>query len=159
MFEGTLRDIAANPLPVCEAFQEREREKEDFISPRRKAFDIVYDAAMVDGFPVAKYYLSHFFSSGFRVSKDQQKALELIVSAAEEGDTFAQYDLGLHYLGGKNKLNIKRDFTEAKKWFNGLAKNGGERSRRILEIIQSLACFISVIFILPNGLSEFSCFR
>ncbi len=64
--------------------------------------------------------------------RDFATAYKILRPLAEEGDSGAQYSLGLMYLSG---WGVKKDWTEAGKWFRRAADQGDEYSKLLLAIV------------------------
>ena len=61
------------------------------------------------------------YSNGYGVLKDKAEAVKWWRLSAEQGNVYAQDDLGLMYF---NADGVPRDFAEALKWFSLAAKQG-----------------------------------
>ena len=102
----------------------------------KKAFEW-YTKAMESNFP-AKYTLSFFYGNGKGIRKDYIKAYQLfeeaeeqdkdyktafnwILAAANKGDAWAKYKVGLCYLNG---TGVEKDLYRAYKYFLYSAKSG-----------------------------------
>ncbi len=67
------------------------------------------------------FLLGQFYFEGFGVEANQNKALELYLNSAKDGDAKAQYSLGVMYANGTGVL--KND-KEAEKWHQKAANQG-----------------------------------
>ena len=65
-------------------------------------------------------------------TKDLAKALKYYKIAADKGDRFAQYNLGLMY---KNEKGVTKDYSEAFKWFSKSAEQGYANAQNQLGIM------------------------
>jgi TPR repeat protein len=61
------------------------------------------------------------YDEGRGVHQDDAEALQWFHKAAEHGDPFAQYELGVRYLQGRG---VARDDAEAVRWLKSSAKLG-----------------------------------
>ena len=55
------------------------------------------------------------------VTKNYSEAVKWYRKAAEQGDTFAHYNLGVCYDNGQG---VNKDYTEAVKWYRKAAEQG-----------------------------------
>ena len=69
------------------------------------------------------------YFNGIGVPKDYVEAVKWWRKAAEQGDVFAQYNLGLSY---RNGCGVPEDDTEAVKWFRKAAEQGDARAQNML---------------------------
>jgi hypothetical protein len=60
------------------------------------------------------------------VTQDHQEAAKWYRLAAEQGDAFSQYNLGLLYLNGQG---ITQDYIRAYMWFDLVANKGHNNAR------------------------------
>ena len=67
------------------------------------------------------------------MKKDQKKAAEWYLKAAEQGDSDAQYNLGAMYYDGKG---VKKDRKKAAQWLSKAAAQGDEDA---IELLKKLA--------------------
>ena len=58
-----------------------------------------------------------------------ETAIREFRSLAEQGDSIAQFNLGIMY---KNGQGVSRDYTEALKWYDKAAKQGDARAQYVL---------------------------
>ena len=86
------------------------------------------------------------FESGLKAyNKGQFKeAIENWTPIAEEGNSNAQYNLGLMY---HNAQGVKQDFSEAAKWFLMSAEQGNIKSMQLLSTMHVLGKGVSKDFI------------
>lgn len=74
----------------------------------KKAFKLMTKAEGTS--TVAKYYLSQMYQDGKGVEKDVKKAVELILSAADAGNGYAQEKVGNMYFSG---TDVTQDYVKA----------------------------------------------
>ena len=67
--------------------------------------------------------------NGFGVAKDYAEAVKWYMKAAEQGNSAAQYNLGLMY---KNGNGVAKDRGGARKWFQKAADQGDEDAKKEL---------------------------
>jgi uncharacterized protein len=72
------------------------------------------------------------YHEGNGVKRDDKMAVKLYRLAAAQGDTMAQYNLGLCYKGGDG---VKKDLGRAAGWFRRAAKAGHRKARDQLKEI------------------------
>lgn len=70
---------------------------------------------------------------GWRISPYSPEGLEWTLRGAEEGDVYAQFDMGKRYYEG---LGVPVDFAEAEKWFRIAAGNGHEKAQAMLDLMR-----------------------
>jgi len=80
--------------------------------------------------PAAMIYLSFFYEEGIGTEPDRAKARALIVRAAEQGYSVAQYLLGSELL---EEAETERDRQEALAWLRRAAAQGDEDARALLD--------------------------
>lgn len=61
------------------------------------------------------------------MAEEGKKQVELKIAAAQNGDSYALYELGVLYSTGSHGVAV--DLIEAHKWFNLAALNGHEASQ------------------------------
>lgn len=66
--------------------------------------------------------------------KDVPKAIRLLKIAAENGNDFAEYQLGKLYLYGKD---VQQDYAEAIRWLTASAEHGNQYAEQLLHSIRS----------------------
>lgn len=79
---------------------------------------------------IADYAMGKQYLTGSYVEKDVQKAVELFVKSAEQGNQYAQYALGKLYLLG---YGVNRDEKIAKHWFLLSVAQGNPYAQFFLE--------------------------
>jgi TPR repeat protein len=72
------------------------------------------------------------YDKGRGVLQDYKKAVQWYAKAADQGDAWAQNNLGFLYL---NSLGVPQDYVQAYKWFNLSAAQGLEMARKNREIV------------------------
>ncbi len=72
-------------------------------------------------------------AKGWRISPYSAEGLEWMLRGAEEGDVYAQFDMGKRYYEG---LGVPVDYAEAEKWFLIAAENGHEKAQAMLELMR-----------------------
>ena len=65
--------------------------------------------------------LAWLYEQGEGVNQDSFKAFEWYQKAANEGEPYAQYNLGVFYNTGKG---VRQDYVQAKEWFGKACDNG-----------------------------------
>ena len=70
------------------------------------------------------------YESGNCVAQDYQKAISLYRKSAEQGNDYAQNNLGRCYQLGKG---VTQDFTQAEYWYKKAAKQGNSNAKTNLE--------------------------
>ena len=70
---------------------------------------------------------------GWRVSPYSPEGLEWTLRGAEEGDVYAQFDMGKRYYEG---LGVPVDYAEAEKWFRIAAANNHEGAKCMLGLMR-----------------------
>ena len=80
---------------------------------------------------LAKVYASE--NSGFC---NYKKALDYYKKSANMGSDFSQFSIGEMYRDG---LGVKKDLSEAKKWFKFASLNGNEKAASALEELEKLS--------------------
>ena len=70
--------------------------------------------------------------AGFRPGYTEEQSIEQLSQAATQGDTTAQFNLGLKYYNGEG---VSEDFREAVKWFRMAAKQGHATAQSYLGIM------------------------
>jgi TPR repeat protein len=86
--------------------------------------------------PIADAYgnLSTLYKHGDDgVEPDYQKSFEYLVLGAENGDSFAQYKLGVCYEEGDSAYQIFPDIKQAIEWYSKAAEQGEERAAAALK--------------------------
>lgn len=78
----------------------------------------------------AQYRLAKLLLNGEEVSKDAEKAVQLLTAAAGKNNQFAQYTLGKLYLLGKE---MPKDRKAAVYWLTRSAEQGNEYAKYFLE--------------------------
>ena len=63
------------------------------------------------------------------------KEITRLKARAIQGDAGAQNELGVAHIGG---LGVKRDYTEAARWFTNAAKQGHVYAQRNLEYLATI---------------------
>ena len=86
------------------------------------------------------------FESGLKAYNEGKfkQAIEHWLPIAEEGNSNAQYNLGLMYHNGQG---VKQDFDEAAKWFLYSAEQGNIRSMQLLSTMHVLGRGVEKDFI------------
>ncbi|WP_268808418.1 tetratricopeptide repeat protein [Oceanospirillum multiglobuliferum] len=72
------------------------------------------------------------YHSGIGVKQDPEKAFRWFKKAAEQGNTKAQYNLGLMYRSG---LGVEQDMVKAVMWFKKAAEQELVQAKNILNIL------------------------
>ena len=75
------------------------------------------------------YCLGRRLLDGDGVEQDKSLGMEVIRTVAEQGDVFAQSDLGSCLLEGRG---IKQDIDEGVKWLKMAAENGSKEAKKKL---------------------------
>ena len=91
----------------------------------KKAFELFLMAAEQRE-QLAYNMVGYFYDHGIGIRKDQAKAIYWYRRAARIDDAVAFYNLGLCYLGAKNR-------ARAKFWLGKAAANGDEEARAMLQ--------------------------
>ena len=68
--------------------------------------------------------------------KDKEEAVELFRKAAEQGNAFAQWNLGVMYYQGQG---VEQDFKEAFKWYQKAADQGEANAQYSLGVIYGMS--------------------
>lgn len=89
-----------------------------------------YQKAAEQNNQYAQYRLAKLLLDGEEVSKDAEKAVQLLTAAAGQNNQFAQYTLGKLYLLGKE---IPKDREAAVYWLTRSAEQGSEYAKYFLE--------------------------
>ena len=89
-----------------------------------------YQKAAEQNNQYAQYRLAKLLLNGEEVSKDAEKAVQLLTAAAGQNNQFAQYTLGKLYLLGKE---IPKDREAAVYWLTRSAEQGSEYAKYFLE--------------------------
>jgi TPR repeat protein len=76
--------------------------------------------------------IGHLYEIGQGYEKDEVKAFECFLEAAQKGNSQSQLKIGLMYLHGKN---IEKNEKEAFKWFMKSTKNNGSKSNYIIGLM------------------------
>ena len=82
-----------------------------------------YEIAVSKEDKFACYYLAIMYDEGKGVQKDQKKAFDLYMKAANLGHSTSQYNVGVSYLKGEG---VQPDKREAKEWFEKACNNGNQ---------------------------------
>ena len=89
-----------------------------------------YQKAAEQNNQYAQYRLAKLLLDGEEVSKDAEKAVQMLTAAAGQNNQFAQYTLGKLYLLGKEK---PKDREAAVYWLTRSAEQGNEYAKYFLE--------------------------
>ena len=81
-------------------------------------------------FQLANYYISPPARSG--IAKNERKAANLYLRAAQKGHKEAQHNLGVLYLDG---IGVKQSLSEAYGWFSIAAESGSQAGQEAVEIL------------------------
>ena len=81
---------------------------------------------------VAKYNVAIMYTDGRGIPKDETKATEWYLSAADQGYLLAQSTLGLRYKAG---LGVQRDMVQALKWLILAVDRGDARARKDRDVV------------------------
>ena len=74
------------------------------------------------------------YANGLGVTQDYKEAVKWYRLAAEQGDTSAQFNLGLMYAKGQS---MPEDILQAHKWFNLAAAAGDEDAQKNRKFAES----------------------
>ena len=77
--------------------------------------------------------LAYLYGKGQGVARNDVEAYHWYRRAAEAGNPFAQYNLGLIYAKGRG---IEKNSGEARKWYERAAEQGNERAEKALARLQ-----------------------
>lgn len=87
--------------------------------------------ASLRGHPKAQYFLGGMYSGGFEsLRRDDGRAAELYLRAAEQGLAAAQFRLGVVYESGRG---VREDRREALRWYTLAARQGHDDARAALQ--------------------------
>lgn len=99
----------------------------------RKAFPALDKQASI-GEKYSQFYLGVYYYFGDRgVPQDYQKAAELFTKSAEQGDSYAQCNLGDCYYEGQG---VAQDKLKAKMWWERAAVQGDESAQNNLDMLK-----------------------
>jgi len=84
---------------------------------------------------LAQGLLGFFYLSGKGVERDTVKGVELITKAAERGNNFAQFQLGMIYQGGHS--GIETNLLQAKRWLAKAAEQGNNDATKELSKLEN----------------------
>lgn len=86
-----------------------------------------------DDSPRSRYWQGIMYHNGEGVKEDTKEAFRLTLSAAQEGDSQAQNNLGAMYYAG---TGTSRDPKQAAYWWKKAAQKGDEKAKRNLASVQ-----------------------
>ena len=78
----------------------------------------------------AAYQMGEKYLYGRGVAKDNKKAAEYYLKAANVGHAEAQYSLGFCYMYG---YGVNKDLQKAREWFTKAAAQGHQQARNVLD--------------------------
>jgi TPR repeat protein len=76
-----------------------------------------------------------YYQSGIGVPRDYLQARKLYRRAAEQGDSFAEHNLGLMYASGHGGM---QDYRRARRWIQRSLTHGNKLAARGLASLRSL---------------------
>ncbi len=95
-----------------------------------------YLAAASLGDPIAQFKLGEKYKKNYgkypRRSQSKRKSAKWCKKAAEQGDSMAQYEIGIFYLYG---FGMNQNFSKATNWFQAAKKQGYNPAERALETL------------------------
>ena len=101
--------------------------------PRKRNFsDLKRKAGAGDA--KSQFGLARLYYNGDGVAKDDAKAAEWCLKAAEQGNDFAQYKLGAMYDKGEG---VPRDAAKAAEWWKKAAAQGNDAAQESLILLSS----------------------
>jgi TPR repeat protein len=93
------------------------------------------ERATAEGSVAAEGRLADLYASGKGVTADVAKAIRLYQHAADNGDSFAQVQLGLRYAKGEG---VEQSYVQAHKWVNLAAVDGNVEAAKSREVFSKL---------------------
>lgn len=81
----------------------------------------------------AQYRLGKVLMQGEGITKNVDKALQMLTLSAQQGNQYAQYTLGKLYLLGKE---VPADYEKAREWFTQSAAQGNKYAQFFLDRIE-----------------------
>lgn len=82
------------------------------------------------GVAEAQNRVGHYYCNGYGVEKDEVKAVEWFLKAAEKGNAVAQYNLGICF---RNGYGVKKDDEKAVEWYIKSANLGCWEAQNFLK--------------------------
>ncbi|MCX5785160.1 MAG: tetratricopeptide repeat protein [Elusimicrobia bacterium] len=111
IFPGSGRNLTIETTTVQEIVRKRAAEKyAEALKWCRKS--------AAQGDPKGETSLGRMYHLGLGVARDDHKAMELFMKAAQKNHSTAQYNMGIVYRRG---YGVKKDYAEALKWFHKAA--------------------------------------
>jgi len=85
---------------------------------------------IADGYPPAQYELAIMYGLGLGGAKDEKRAAQLYLAAAEKNYIPAQYNLGVLYMKGEG---LSQDTKTAELWLKKAADQGHTKAKTLLQ--------------------------
>ncbi len=128
-------------IPVCEAAVAEFPDNPRFKSLLARVYDragrgedayVMNEQAMAAGYLAAWHNMGNLYQKGLGVPKDDAKAYELYLYAAERGHPEDQHNIGIARLNGRG---VEKDEAEARVWFSKAADQNWSASINMLGLM------------------------
>ena len=87
--------------------------------------------------PTGTYFLAQLYLKGVAVQRNTHMYIKYLKDAAELGHIESMYQAGIVYYEGSEKMNLKRDYKEAQKWFKLAAQKGHEEAKSKVLVLEA----------------------